>query len=325
MKTILSYGFLILLFTSLCLQTQAKTFTFPTTQFSYMAKDAAVPPQSKSSVIEVSILEDGTLCIVGEGEYKLAEINGGNWQLNSMGALEIRRGDEFFLIHRQKGIINIGKDGSVMMFTNPANILKFKGEYDAMFIYLQGLHKIKRERPDKSTSQQQGSGKIATSGELSPMVFAYHPFGVVPTNCTTMQSIINELNNVEFPNYIYPEELLNYGSQKRILYPPFTVFGKKVTDMDAYFHDGRNLTNYSLDIFDYKKNWTQNNVIELCKKIVDNLTSNGFKETGDTLFKTSEFFYADLKNGNRHVIVTATTSSRTSTYDSYKISISIRL
>jgi len=190
-------------------QTELKSFSFKMTKMSVLiGNNVGAVDKPMTQTIEVNLYGQCYMdCAVGaitsSDSFLLGELSG-IWEINELNALEIKVGGDFFLVDKRKQVINFMNKGNLMIFSSPANPAAFQTEYNKLYA-LVSANCLKKS----SASSQKSIGSATTrnnassssnvravvnetlpySGSLSPSIFVAHPFGFVPSNCTTKQSI----------------------------------------------------------------------------------------------------------------------------------------
>ncbi len=200
---LLSIVFLTLLFSS-SLHAELEVFSFPMTQMSVIKGSQYYPAMDKESVIEVNVADRGKLYVIGEGKYKLLEVNGGSWRMNTSGALALDGNhEEGVVINQPTGVISIKVDDSVIMFKVPKSTTNFNNTYNRLLAYLKQIGKFKGAQGTQASSSAQTSSQAASNGPTNPPAslkgvnldlakMCISPFGIKPVN--NKKYSINDIN-----------------------------------------------------------------------------------------------------------------------------------
>ncbi|MCH5248184.1 MAG: hypothetical protein J1E99_08495 [Muribaculaceae bacterium] len=180
---------------------------------------------------------------------------------------------------------------------------------------------------NKTKAPQSRPASLPSSGELSPKVFALHPFGFLSSNVTSHQSALQQLRNAgwkaDYNDYGTSTQIMIISSSQFKI--PFTLFGKDLTILSSYGTPQGNMLSYGLEVTDYKTNWTEDETRLFAEKIVEELLSQGYVEdTDDDMLYGYQFYRRKLTgNGVSYITVEATQASRHESFDSFGVRVNV--
>lgn len=155
-----------------------------------------------------------------------------------------------------------------------------------------------RDKPTTSSNTTKSGlsqNDLPTSGELSVLTFAEHPFGFMPTNVTTKNELISELNRVGWSfNYSDPIISISPSSLKN----GYTLYGKEISSLNGNIGRNTSLFFYSLSVSESKIIWDKNDAKNFFNKIRTELESNGY------IFEKSKKKYYYYRKGSRKITLT---------------------
>lgn len=153
------------------------------------------------------------------------------------------------------------------------------------------------------------AAELPAKGDLSPVTFAAHPFGFVAGDVTDRAAIVERLKKAGWP--VSDGKLLMVNNDGRFK-NQFKIYGRPVSVMSAYFHDGENLTNYKLTVSDGQKSWSKEQAEEFAARVVADLEGAGFKFSPGYIHGGRYYSMTGL-SGRRRVEVVAMLSGNTNT------------
>lgn len=172
----------------------------------------------------------------------------------------------------------------------------------------------------KTTNSTQPSDSGQVFWNLTPEAFVNHPFGFLPRIEMTIESAQQKLTEAKWNSSIY-EGLLSVVSYSTFEIP-YSLFGKKVSNMSMFWYEGR-LTKHDLGITQLKRDWNKEEAIKYAQAIYDNLASRGYYPTEVRTPYSHAFFQKALFAGGYTITITASEGSKYESYDSYYIEFDI--
>lgn len=322
-STVLKSVMCFVMFFFLNFESRSQTFGFTSSNF-VMVKDGNAFKTG----------DKGMLVIQKEGSKWVAQITLGDnpGPVAHMSSLKVMNGKRGVYVKGVSDDFNFEINSSQLTITTQNYAIVFSNEtlgsdYQRQFSSL--MSKLGGSPSSGSNSSRSGSSSgsdkstlLPTSGNLTPVTFASHPFGFMPRGPMSLAKACDYLRQAHWPSDPYDNSLITIISCTAFKIP-FKVYGKDVTSMSMYWGEG-NYTTYDLEISDLKDNWTKDASIRMAERIYDDLIANGYKTTEVKISYSGHFVEKAVTNGKVYIQISAGENSLFAKLDSFSVEMSVR-
>lgn len=296
------------------------------------------------SASDVVIARNGSAARTGEKGLLVVQKDGPKWvaqltlgdrpgpvvRLSSLKLLNTERGEcvrgisndfNFEINQRQ---LTITTSNYAIVFPQESLKADFKQQLTSLKAKL-GASAPSRSNSQRSDSAQAGVSRkplLPTSGNLTPVTFAAHPFGFMPQGPMPQAEVCGYLRQAGWPSKPYSSSLMCVISCTAFEIP-FKMYGKYVTMMSMAWNDGKN-TSYDMNISDFKRNWTKEDAVRLAEKIYNELIAAGYRATEVRLSYNKHYVEKAVTDGRVYIQINAAEYSKRESWDAFAVEMEVR-
>lgn len=163
---------------------------------------------------------------------------------------------------------------------------------------------------------------IPSSGNLTAITFANHPFGFMRPGPLSQSEACAYLRRADWPSGPYSSSLISIISSTPFKIP-FKMYGKDVSSMYMSWYNGEN-KGYDLEVSDYKTIWTKNDAICLAQKMYEELINNEYSDIEVRYTYSGNFYQKAVTNGTVYIQIEAHEGSKIKSWDSFEVCMNVR-
>lgn len=160
-----------------------------------------------------------------------------------------------------------------------------------------------------------------SSGNLTAITFANHPFGFMPQGPLPQSEACVYLRRAGWPSDPYDSSLISIISSTQFKIP-FKMYGKDVMSMYMSWYNGEN-KGYDLEVSDYKTRWTKNDAICLAQKMYEELINNEYSDIEVRYTYSGNFYQKAVTNGSVYIQIEAHECSTINSWDSFGVCMNV--